>query len=108
MKRESSQTEWAHQSARSVIETCRSACRGRKAPAPALKGLGDVDVSKLRQAALVGIAYAQLLSMSSLADLGKLAQARAEALAQADASARGHAEQPHLAVCVSGGSHAYR
>ena len=45
----------------------------------ALNGLDDVAYGTLRRAGVIGLAYAQLLSTANLADLGGLAQARAEA-----------------------------
>ncbi|WP_082476068.1 SapC family protein [Methylobacterium sp. Leaf99] len=44
----------------------------------ALNALDDEAFGRLRRAGVLGVAYAQLLSMGNLADLGKLAQARAE------------------------------
>lgn len=61
----------------------------------ALNALDDATFSKLRRAGVLGVAYAQLLSMGNLADLGKLAQARAEF----DAAARAKAEvKPMMAL----------
>lgn len=45
----------------------------------ALNGLDDAAFGQLRRAGVVGLAYAQLLSMTNLSDLGQLAQARAQA-----------------------------
>ena len=62
----------------------------------ALNGMDDATFGNLRRAGVVGVAYAQLLSMGNLADLGKLAPARADAWAYADAAARAQAEQPPM------------
>lgn len=53
----------------------------------ALSQLDDASFGQLRRSQAVGIAYAQLLSMGNLSDLGKLAQARAEAEAATRARA---------------------
>ena len=61
----------------------------------ALNALDDAAFGRLRRAGVLGVAYAQLLSMGNLADLGKLAQARAEF----DAAARAKAEvKPMMAL----------
>ena len=54
----------------------------------ALNALDDAAFGHLRQAGIVGIAYAQLLSMGNFGRLGQLAQARA----QAEAAERARAE----------------
>ena len=54
----------------------------------ALNGLEDEAFGQLRRAGVVGVAYAQLLSMSHLGSLGELARARA----QAEAAERARAE----------------
>ncbi|KQP10199.1 hypothetical protein ASF28_03320 [Methylobacterium sp. Leaf99] len=55
----------------------------------------DNVFNQLRRAGVIGVAYAQLLSMGNLADLGKLAQARA----QAEAAERARAEvKPMIAL----------
>lgn len=54
----------------------------------ALNELDDTTFGQLRRSGVVGVAYAQLLSMGNLPDLGQLAQARA----QAEAAERARAE----------------
>ena len=54
----------------------------------ALNGLDDTKFGQLRRSGIVGLAYAQLLSMGNLVTLGELAQARA----QAEAAERAKAE----------------
>ncbi|GJE41348.1 SapC family protein [Methylobacterium soli] len=54
----------------------------------ALNGLDDAAFSPLRRTGAVGVAYAQLLSVANLGQLGQLAQARA----QAEAAERARAE----------------
>lgn len=61
----------------------------------ALNALDDAAFSRLRRAGVLSVAYAQLLSTGNLADLGKLAQARAEA----EAAERAKAEvKPMIAL----------
>ncbi|GJE43733.1 hypothetical protein AEGHOMDF_2912 [Methylobacterium soli] len=54
----------------------------------ALNGLDDTTHAELRRSGVLGVAYAQLLSMGNLAQLGQLAQARA----QSEAAERARAE----------------
>lgn len=54
----------------------------------ALNGLDDATFSKFRRSGVLGVAYAQLVSMGNLPQLGQLAQARA----QAEADERDKAE----------------
>ncbi|WP_336488259.1 SapC family protein [Methylobacterium nigriterrae] len=54
----------------------------------ALNGLADAAYNNLRQSGVIAIAYAQLLSMGNLPQLGQLAQGRA----QAEAAERARAE----------------
>ncbi|KAB1068738.1 SapC family protein [Methylobacterium planeticum] len=54
----------------------------------AMNGLDDAAFGQLRRTGVVGVAYAQLLSMGNLSTLGELAQARA----QAEAAERAKAE----------------
>lgn len=54
----------------------------------ALNGLDDATSSELRRSGVLGIAYAQLLSMGNLSQLGQFAQVRA----QAEAAMRAKAE----------------
>jgi hypothetical protein len=61
----------------------------------ALNALDDAAFGRLRRSGVLGVAYAQLLSMGNLADLGKLAQARAEF----EAAARARSEvMPMIAL----------
>jgi hypothetical protein len=60
----------------------------------ALNALDDATFGRLRQAGVLGVAYAQLLSMGNITDLGKLAQARAHA----EAADRANAEVPPMIV----------
>lgn len=54
----------------------------------AMNALDDARFGELRRAGVIGLAYAQLLSMANLTDLGQLALARA----QAEAAKRAQAE----------------
>ncbi len=61
----------------------------------AFNNLDDTKFGQLRRAGIVGVAYAQILSMSHLANLGELARARA----QAEAAERAKAEvKPMIAL----------